>query len=272
MSDGQLAMRPETAASVRAQIFHHFDWVLGLENPHPIGDVRNVLAQYQDARQRTLLGNYDALLTVEHDMVLPRDAIKRLWGTVSDIVYGVYRLRHGSKSVNVWEYTGGRNPGGSLSDHPARLEAARRRGVARVSGVGFGCTLIRRRVLEAFNFRPGNGHDCPDIPFAEDTNRAGFVSVARFDVACGHYDGDKVLWPYGDAGMNTVKVTARQNVVAAGVRMEAGQQYTLDSDEATELARAGFVEVEQAATPEAATMTAPETATKVQVKRRVKGQ
>ena len=47
------------------------DWVVSKDNPYPVPDHRNVLAQYRVARERCISEGYDALLTVEHDMVLP---------------------------------------------------------------------------------------------------------------------------------------------------------------------------------------------------------
>lgn len=260
------AMRPETAASVRAQVFSgRFDWVIGLHNPYPpVGaNIRNVLAQYQDAREQFLAGDYDALLTVEHDMVLPPDALQTLWDTEADVVYGVYMLRHGSPVMNAWEYLeGGRNLGESLSLHPEKLEQAKQKGVIRVSGCGFGCTLMRRPVVEAFPFRhDGTDQWSPDIPFAMDVLRAGYVSVARFDVPCGHYDGEVLIPAYGAGALENVIVTALQDVVAAGLRMRAGQQYTLTRQDASELMRAGYVELETVE-PELAALEPAETATK----------
>lgn len=271
--DRGTAMRPETAASVRGQVFSgDFEWVVGLHNPYqPVGgNARNVLAQYQDARSRFLASDHDALLTVEHDMVLPPDAIQKLWDTDADIVYGVYMFRHGSIVLNAWEYIGGKNLGESLSLHPAKLEQARRKGVIRVSGCGFGCTLIRRHVLEAIEFRhDGTDQWSPDIPFAMDAQRAGYVSVARFDVPCGHYDGEVLIPAFGVGTMEQVIVTAVQDVVAAGLRMKAGQQYTLTRRDASELSRAGYVELVEIV-PETASIAPAETTRKPRPRRKVK--
>ena len=46
-------------------------WEVGRRNPFPPPDLRNVFAQFAYARELALAGGYDALLTVEHDMVLP---------------------------------------------------------------------------------------------------------------------------------------------------------------------------------------------------------
>lgn len=238
------ALRPETAASVVAQRWGGtLVWEVGRWNPFPPPDLRNVYEQYARGRALCLAGGCDALWTVEHDMVLPADALAKLWEADAPVAYGAYMLRHGSKVLNAWQWTGGRNLGMSLTLHPAELEQARRAGVAEVSGVGFGCTLIRREVLERIAFRP-DGEQAPDIPFARDCLAAGVRQVAHFGVLCGHVHGGEVLTVESETGRG-VAVAALQSVTVgvAGqpVRLEVGRRYTLPRAEALELARAGYV-------------------------------
>lgn len=196
--DGSDAIHPRCKASIEAQqINGDIRWVIGRDNPFPAGDLRNVAHQYAQARALFLASDADALLTVEHDMVLPAGAVQKLIDTPADVVYGLYMLRHDTFVVNAFKYDGDVNLGMSLSRYPAELAAARRAGMARVSGVGHGCTLFRRNVLERIPFRLGDAMNvAPDIPFAEDALRAGFVSVARFDVEVIHMDGEQELHPF----------------------------------------------------------------------------
>lgn len=242
--------RPETLASVQAQVCagqvsHEVSW----ENPYPGASQRNVLAQYLRGRELALAGGYDALWTVEHDMAVPPDALQLLWDTGAPVAYGVYLLRHGMLVLNTLEYLpGSANIGESLSLHRPRQNESRRQDVIPVSGVGMGCTLIRREVLEQLPFRSGGeGSEAPDIPFAMDCVRARVRQVAHFKVLCGHCDGNRWLWPWGDAEMlELTQVRANQNVTVrlAGqtVMLVAGQVYELpDRAELLELQRAGYV-------------------------------
>jgi len=240
------ALRPETAASMVGQRWAgELVWVAGRCNPHPPPDLRNVFEQYRQGREVALAGGYDALWTVEHDMVLPSDALEKLCETGAPVAYGIYMLRHGSNVLNAWEFTGGRNLGMSLSLYPDQLDQAKRRRVVEVSGVGFGCTLIRREVLERIAFRP-DGEQAPDIPFATDCLRAGIRQVAHFGVACGHVHEGEVLTVDGDGG-RTVHAKALQNVTVVlrgqTVRLVRGQGYDMMADEAGDLVRAGYVQV-----------------------------
>lgn len=245
--------RPETLASVRAQVFdgvliHEVSWV----NPYPGADMRNVLAQFVRGRELALTGGYDVLWCVEHDMQCGPDALARLAATGAPVAYGVYVLRHGAAVLNTWEkLPQARNLGESLSLTPGKLRAARKRGVTPVSGVGFGCTLIRRAVLEQVPFRSGGlGSEAPDMPFALDCVRAGIRQVADFAVLCGHWDPERDVWllPFGPATAG-VQLRCRANhdvTVLAGDRprrLTRWREYDLPAAAALELARAGYVTV-----------------------------
>jgi len=228
---------------------------VGTDNPYPVGDHRNVLHQYRKAQAQFLAGPYDALLTVEHDMVLPdMNAVQRLLDTDGDVVYGVYLLRHGLRLLSAWRYDNDRNVGMSLSNYPAELHEARSTGAWRVSGVGFGCTLFRRHVLEKIAFRDGGDgvQWAPDIPFAEDALREKFVSVAQFSVLVVHAENDNLLWPFGVDGMETERYTAREtiNVMVPGgargasvLKMVKGEAYDLTPDQAHGLVLMGLVDM-----------------------------
>ncbi len=195
--DGTLAMRPECARSIGLQrIDGTFEHRLGLVNPFEIGDHRNVLAQYQAIQAEFLAGNWDALLTVEHDHMLPdSDAVQRLLETNADLVYAPYVLRT-SRTLSLWQWRS-HGLGASLSGHPHELAAARQERVWRVAGVGFGCTLIRRAVLEMIPLHESGPRDaCPDLALAKDSQHLGFVSLGRLDVPVLHWDGAQWLSPF----------------------------------------------------------------------------
>ena len=197
------AIRPECAEAIRAQVVEGgCEWIIGTHNPFPQPDNRNVLAQYQRAREIFLSDGYEAMLTVEHDSVLPDEhATQRMLDTDADVVYGVYILRHNLRQLNAWQYIGQHHLGGSLSYNFKEFRQARTARAWRVCGAGFGCTLFRRHVLEQIPFRPvGADSFVPDVPFAEDALRAGFVSMARFDVPVKHWDNGQWLNPFPEPG------------------------------------------------------------------------
>lgn len=260
-------LQDETVKSIEALTFDgELDWVLSDENPYPGRDMRNCVFQFQKGRQIAIDGEYDALLLIEHDMIVPEDAAQKLWDTPADlhtgadsapVVYGTYQLRHRMRSVNLFQYVGDDNIGMSLSLYPRELQQARQAGWCRVSGAGFGCLLIRRPVFEQVPF-VDNGN-APDLPFAADCVRRRIVQIGRTDVACGHIDLDwaqRTLWPYEHGGYGIVaRVLALQNVTAPGsVMMKRGRYYSIEVDVAVEMERAGFVRIENEADEVAAEM------------------
>lgn len=263
-ASGKLVIHPECEAMVEANkrgFGGSAEWVIGLDNPYPIGSHRNVLHQYQQARLHFLAGTYDAMLTVEHDNVMPDGgALQRIYNTQADVVYAPYTLRHGANKLSAWQYINGRNLGMSLTNYPDELDRYRKQGTGRVSGVGFGCTLIRRAVLEAIEFRGES--ECPDIPFAEDCLRAGFVAMGRFDVPVAHWDGADRIEAYRSIELNRYTALETANVVADGVFMLLleGREYALTPAQASELIRAGFVEAVLNYRPEFAVIEEPERA------------
>jgi hypothetical protein len=198
--EGGLAMRPECENTVFMQdIDGTLDHHIGRVNPFPIGDHRNVLAQYQIIQREFLQGDWDALLTFEHDHLLPdTDAVQRLIDTGGDVVYAPYLLRS-SRTLSLWQWLPNGKIGASLSGYPRELAQARSENIWRVAGVGFGCTLMRRRVLEMIAFRETGPRDpCPDLAFAQDCARLGFISLARLDVPVSHCDNEEWLMPFED--------------------------------------------------------------------------
>ena len=244
---GEDAIHPACRESIEAQeVDGRVRWVIGRENPFPIPDHRNVLHQYRLAREMFLAGDDDALLTVEHDQRLPDPgAAQRMLETPGDVVYAPYLLRHGRPVLSTWQYINNRNLGMSLALYPRELEQARRAGVWRICGAGFGCTLFRRRVLEAIEFAPSTASNpSPDLGFAEAALRAGFVSYGRFDAPVAHYARGRWLDPFEVFDMSKYIATQNVNVMAAGrfIRLKAGEMVELSEEEANDLLRVGYVD------------------------------
>ena len=227
LDNGKLAIRNETLESIsKIKVPEGVDLEveISINNPYPIIGIRNVdnentLHQYRYARQRILDGNYDYLFIVEHDMIIPEDALVKMLATDADVVYGLYLFRQGKPLLNAARAVNSKWPDMSLSNFPDILKKAREQGWIEVSGYGFGCTLIRRKVLETFDMRRNetSGSPCPDMPFAADCLRHGFKQICRFDVICGHIkpNGD-ILIPFkrGETMNGSIKIYVMRNFVA----------------------------------------------------------
>jgi len=234
-------LRPETVEAVAAQEFDgEFTHEIGHHNPFPGADARNVTAQYERARGMALNDDYDALLTVEHDIRIPPDCLSKLWATPGQVVYAVYMLRHGSGVLSTWRYQGPTEPGLSLSFHPREVAEYRGRGWGRVAGVGFGCTLIRRPVLGVIRFRDTRRNGPNDIPFMVDCLKRNIVCAGRFDTPCQHYEDGVWLEPYAP-GWEWARVYILRDIPLRGLaaRQYAGMRLSL----AEELQAAGLCRI-----------------------------
>jgi hypothetical protein len=182
--------------------------------------------------------------------------LKTLLEPAAPVVYAPYLLRHGRPVLSAWRYENRRNLGMSLSLYPADLKAAMTTGVVRTCGVGFGCTLIRREVLEAIAFRSDDDGQPPDLPFAVDCLRANVMAVTHFGAACGHWHEGEILMADKQNGGVLARVLANADVnVRDGdeqMALKAGHYYSLSLAAAAELARAGYVTVTNDAPQEAA--------------------
>ena len=165
----------------------------------------NVFRKYQQARTLALAGNYDALMLLESDMVIPPDAVTQLAALDAPVAYGAYVLRHG---MNVWNACVALDDFGGffLTDTIVRENAphewnALQAGLPfQVYGSGFGCLLLRRDVLQEIPFRNSLGARVGDYHvdwlFAADCNARGIRQMLNPRVVCGHVDEDgAILYP-----------------------------------------------------------------------------
>lgn len=216
-------------------------------------DHENTLHQYKLARWNTLEKGFDYLFTVEHDMIIPKDALVKLLEVDAGVAYGVYRFRQNPAVLNVYRPVGkkARWPNRSLDYFPELRERARRAVITECSGLGFGCTLIKREVLEQVEMRrfEAGGHPSPDMQFAADCMRLGIVMKAHFGVPCGHIKPDgSILWP-DERGeeLNNVKVYIhrpfRYTLDGRSLRFKEGETYDFPEEEALEKSRAGFLSI-----------------------------
>lgn len=173
----------------------------GEDGQHDDGDWKyrhaEVTRKYEYARQKALAGGYDAVFEAESDMILPEDALLKLAEVEADVVYGLYCLRWGEPRWNAF-HTVQHKLGHSISETPDLAKRVWGQ-VIDIAGVGDGCTLIHRQVLEALpRHTPEGNYASSDWSLAEDCQRLGFIQKAHLGVVCGHMTSrpsPRVLWP-----------------------------------------------------------------------------
>lgn len=164
-------------------------WMQYRHNPSANGRV-NVVNAYNFARDVMLAGTWDALMTVENDIVPPKHALTNLVETNAAVAYGLYCYRGAGHTWNAAR--GGKH----LS---ASRELAREHWgyVVEVEGYGLGCALIRRHVLECLKLNINDDDDLHcDSNFARDLTAAGYRQVCDLGVRCGHIvNHHRIVWP-----------------------------------------------------------------------------
>jgi len=188
-----------TIASLEAQ-----DWndgqvtVLPMPSQTGLSHYDDLTWKHNKARQMVLADGYDALWSVEADMVVPPDALTKMLSVDADVVYGLYC----SRRVGMWlcfPTIDGMHGTSIVAD---KIAARRAWGnVVTSEGSGFGCTLIRRNVLEALEFRRDtNSAFADDWFFSLDVKARGFRQAHHCGVICGHIvDEHRTYWPDIDA-------------------------------------------------------------------------
>lgn len=191
---------PATQASIdalEAAWDGHLDIGYYVDDDPKLSMRENLVAKHNAMRQMVLSHDHDALLMVEADMIIPPDALTKLAALEADVAYSLYCSRHSGMWL-CFPTVG--DKAAALNANPAQAKALWGQ-VITSEGAGFGCTLIRRRVLEAIEFRVDKRrkqHD--DWLFALDAKAAGFTSKHDLSVVCGHIiHAGGVMWPDPDA-------------------------------------------------------------------------
>ena len=197
--DRAVQLYGRTNLSIFRQDYDPLDiWFSKGDNPFFDSNGRgNICHNYRKARQFVLDNGYDYLFTVEADMVIPENALSKLLAVDTDVAYGLYCFRNTS-SWSAWTRLD-LESGRSLSKD---IEIARMvwGTTIDVAGVGLGCTLIRRNVLEKLDFRTDELHSSfhNDWLFAYDCQHNGIEQKCDTSVVCGHITlkpRPRIIWP-----------------------------------------------------------------------------
>jgi len=157
-----------------------------------------ISAQYNWAREHVLHNGYDALLTVEADIIVPPDALKRLVACDADVAMGTYVFRRGKQEWNAYDVVEA-GSGRSISETPERARELWGQ-VVDVAGVGLGLALISRKALEIVgSFEPwvAADYDC-DWTLSMRAQEHGLIQRADLGLLCGHITQTpslRILWP-----------------------------------------------------------------------------
>lgn len=148
-----------------------------------IAQIRNLIAHW------VVKGGYDYLFSVDSDIVLPRDSLRKMIEADKDMVSGLYIQRiPDTHTVEIYGVT----RGGGRANIPYDL--LKGKGLVEVAGCGFGCVLIKRRVFEGIEYPHFEYHNAlthkdtvsEDVDFCMKATKAGFTIWADTSIHCDH--------------------------------------------------------------------------------------
>lgn len=146
-----------------------------------IDQIRNLIADW-------VVKGYDYLFSVDSDIILPKNALKKLLEHDRDIVSGIYRQRKDQQIIEIYGHT----ESGGVSNIPFHL--LENKGVVRIAACGFGCVLVKKQVLEKvgypqFEYYSALDHKntvSEDVDFCMKAINKGFKVWADTDLICDH--------------------------------------------------------------------------------------
>ncbi|MBI5398514.1 hypothetical protein HZB03_03550 [Candidatus Woesearchaeota archaeon] len=139
---------------------------------------RNIL------RERALAGNYDYFLSLEIDLFIPKDTLKRLLSHHKPIVTAYYGnnvlVNLESKKTGRTEERAINVPLIYLAAESGKVKRANpkdvlNKGLIEIGAMGLGCALIAKEALETITFHyDPNKKACDDMYFCTDAKKAGY--------------------------------------------------------------------------------------------------
>jgi hypothetical protein len=149
---------------------------------YQIDQIRNLIAEWTK--------RYDYLFSVDSDIVLPSDSLRKMIDADKDIVTGLYIQRiPGTHTLEVYMVT----PSGGMTNIPHEL-FANHKGLVEVAGCGFGSVLIKGEVFRKmeyphFLYESALDHKntvSEDVFFCKKARDLGFTIWADTTIKCDH--------------------------------------------------------------------------------------
>lgn len=148
---------------------------------------------HNQLRRYFLESDCDYMLHLESDIFPPEDCIQRLLEANKPIVNGLYQIFDGAERTPclAWQ--------DDLHDYYKDFRFFTRSDyfwhdfvdgdVKQVTIAGIGCCLMKKKVMQKFQFRyPKDGNNPPDTYFAEDLNVAGVKNYVDTSLVCFHWN------------------------------------------------------------------------------------
>jgi glycosyltransferase involved in cell wall biosynthesis len=149
---------------------------------YQIDQIRNLIAEWAK--------RYDYLFSVDSDIILPKDSLKKMIAADKDIVTGLYIQRiPDTHTLEVYMVP----PNGGMTNIPRDL-LMQHNGLVEVAGCGFGCVLVKGEVFRKmeyphFYYKSALDHKntvSEDVYFCSKARDLGFSIWADTTIVCDH--------------------------------------------------------------------------------------
>ncbi len=148
---------------------------------YQVDQIRNLSAEWAKS--------YDYMLSVDSDIILPKDTLTKMLAADKDIITGLYIQRiPNTHTVEVYMVT----PNGGMTNIP--YELLKDKGVVEVAGCGFGVCLVKGEVFRKmeyphFYYQSALNHSATvseDVYFCKKARDIGFKVWADTTIICDH--------------------------------------------------------------------------------------
>lgn len=155
---------------------------------YQVDQIRNLIADWAK--------NYDYLFSVDSDIVLPRDSLRKMINADKALVSGLYIQRiPNTHTLEVYKDNGI----GGTTNIP--YEEIQGRGLVQIAGCGFGCALIKGEVFRNmeyphFYYKSAINHKdtvSEDIYFCAKARSLGYELYADTSIICDHIGNTKFM-------------------------------------------------------------------------------
>ena len=137
---------------------------------------RNIL------RQKVIEGDYDFFLSLEQDVIPPKNIIESLFNSKKEIVSAVYFMPQGNNLIPMLAINEGKEKYGYIPFEYVNKNSH----LINVNYAGLGAILISKKVLEKIKFRVDEKPGFDDWFFCKDAEKEGFKIFADLSVKCKH--------------------------------------------------------------------------------------
>jgi len=161
---------------------HQVDWMLLTESPFKGQGDKNIAHNQNIARQKAIAENYDFMLIVESDIIIPKHTLTTLLETQGDVIVAITPERPSKVKTDEFIVCMSWNNNKDARAHIDKLEPFEMTG-----SNGYTCVLISRKVFSEISFpEAGSG----DMGWYNVLHGKGFKITCQPKVHCFHKDRD----------------------------------------------------------------------------------